>query len=483
MAPELAIVVWGEIGDERAKVAALSEGAQDYVAAELPESAEVLRRSLRFARALVCAERESRRLFDAAPVGMAMVARDGRLMRVNAALCEIVGRSEAELLELGFDEIVARSDQEAVRPTLAALQSGESGSWISEARLARDGGGEVWTQISGSAICGEDGTPEHLVVLISDISAYKQAEAALRLERDHSAAILGAMSEGYALTVDSRILAVNGALCQLTGYTEEELVGAVLPWPFSSQRSSPEDLAQIREHLTGDGEGGGTVVVQLCRKDGSEFEAELTARPARRADGSSLGWVSTIRDVSERRRYEAELEHLATQDPLTGLANHRVFHQRLAEQIAAAIRYNRPLSVAVLDLDHFKQINDRHGHIKGDHVLEEVAERLRTVVRQGELLARVGGEEFAWILPEADIDGAHVASERARRVISATPFDGVGSLTISIGVGSRGTLRDATALYERADQALYVAKRHGRNRTVRWDRVQGGVVASRAADG
>lgn len=206
-------------------------------------------------------------------------------------------------------------------------------------------------------------------------------------------------------------------------------------------------------------------------------------RAALQPDGTPLGWVSTVRDVSERRRYEAELERLATHDPLTGLANHRLFHQRLADEMASAVRHGRPLSVAILDLDHFKAINDRHGHVVGDHTLVAVAQRLSTVVRDGELLARVGGEEFAWILPGADAAGVLAAAERARQVIRDRQMSPIGRLTISIGVATRELIGDATVLFEHADQALYRAKHEGRDRTIAWNPDAVSVVGSGHADG
>ena len=112
------------------------------------------------------------------------------------------------------------------------------------------------------------------------------------------------------------------------------------------------------------------------RKDGTRFDASITSVAARTADGELLGYVSTVRDVSERKRHLAELERLATHDPLTGLPNHRVFHERLRAEAARASRNRQPLSVAILDVDHFKAINDDHGHLVGDSVLRELGQRL-----------------------------------------------------------------------------------------------------------
>jgi diguanylate cyclase (GGDEF)-like protein/PAS domain S-box-containing protein len=159
------------------------------------------------------------------------------------------------------------------------------------------------------------------------------------------------------------------------------------------------------------------------------------------------------------------LSREAATDPLTGLANYRAFHERLGIEVERSSRHGRLLSVAVLDLDHFKQVNDTHGHLIGDRVLAEVAKRLANAVRTGELVARIGGEEFAWLMPEVAQADAYSAAERVRQAIKSTPFDAAGALTMSIGVCSNehaGTTEDLLGF---ADQALYRAKQGGRNLT------------------
>lgn len=301
--------------------------------------------------------------------------------------------------------------------------------------------------------------PGVYVGTVQDVTELRQAERQLRRERDYGAAITSSMHEGFMLTRDSTILEVNPALSLMTGFTRGELLGAHAPYPFWAPEATDEILHQraaIDEH-------GHDFETTYMRKEGTRFDAAITSVAARAADGELLGYVSTIRDVSERKRHLVELERLATHDPLSGLANHRVFHERLRVEVARAVRDRRPLSVAVLDLDHFKEINDRHGHLAGDSVLRELAQRLRESTREGELVARVGGEEFAWLL-NAEGPEALAGVERLREAIIATPFEGVGAVTVSIGIcGLTGT-SDPDELYRGADQALYLAKGQGRNR-------------------
>lgn len=158
---------------------------------------------------------------------------------------------------------------------------------------------------------------------------------------------------------------------------------------------------------------------------------------------------------------------LAATDALTGLANHRTFHERLRAEVERAGRSGRPLSVVVLDIDHFKPVNDRFGHQIGDRLLVEVTRRLDRQVRGGDTLARVGGEEFAWLLPETDGPTAWAVAERARRAVADRPFAMVGRVTVSAGVCDLDSAAGAQDLFRLADIALYRAKHLGRDAVVR----------------
>ncbi|MFP5321338.1 MAG: diguanylate cyclase [Acidimicrobiia bacterium] len=162
----------------------------------------------------------------------------------------------------------------------------------------------------------------------------------------------------------------------------------------------------------------------------------------------------------------AEVERLATRDPLTGLANRRLFDDALQREVARARRTGAPLAVAVIDIDHFKAVNDEHGHQVGDEVLRELADALRGAVRGGELVARYGGEEFVVLAVDATVDDAAVLGERLRaaaRRVSAVP------VTISVGVAGLPAGGDGAAMVADADAALYRAKAAGRDRVARHD--------------
>ena len=163
------------------------------------------------------------------------------------------------------------------------------------------------------------------------------------------------------------------------------------------------------------------------------------------------------------------METMATTDTLTSIPNLRCFRQAIDDEFHRARRYEDPLSLLIIDLDHFKKVNDTYGHPRGDSVLRESAQVLRSIMRKVDMVARYGGEEFVAIMPHTDIKGAKIASERVRAAFEAHHFDGLperGQLTVSVGVTTYSGEEDQSVvqLIERADKALYAAKLGGRNR-------------------
>lgn len=171
----------------------------------------------------------------------------------------------------------------------------------------------------------------------------------------------------------------------------------------------------------------------------------------------------------ETTYYEA-IYRMTIVDGLTEAHNKRYLMDFLDRELARCIRYGRPLSVVIFDLDHFKKINDTHGHLTGDYVLRELSRRVRSRIRREELFARYGGEEFVVVLPEADHKGALEFAEQIRQLVGAQPFSFEGEVfhvTISVGVATRSDdISDALGFLKIADENLYRAKRAGRNRVV-----------------
>jgi diguanylate cyclase (GGDEF)-like protein len=213
------------------------------------------------------------------------------------------------------------------------------------------------------------------------------------------------------------------------------------------------------------------VVVPL-RAEGSTIGA-LSAYARSSARGLTDAEIDEIERLAFRagpalenaRRY-AEARALADLDALTGLHNRRYFHETLAREVARAVRYRRRLALIVIDLDDFKAVNDRVGHLAGDAVLAEAAERLRSVMRSADIACRVGGDEFAVILPESSGTDAELLAGRIARTIAARPIAGAGTLQLSAGVTELHEGDRPEDVFQRADDALYQAKELGKARTI-----------------
>jgi diguanylate cyclase (GGDEF)-like protein len=200
--------------------------------------------------------------------------------------------------------------------------------------------------------------------------------------------------------------------------------------------------------------------------DGRTIERHSTV--LRGAQGNYLGRVWYFRDISDHIAIEAELQRLARHDALTGLFNRRYYDERAAVEFARAARYHTPLAIAEFDIDHFKRINDAYGHAAGDELLKAVCDAARTMIRQTNLFARIGGEEFAVLLTNCPVEGAVIFAERLRGLVAGTAIAIDGrqlSCTISIGIAARRERdRSPEECLQRADAAMYRAKENGRNR-------------------
>jgi diguanylate cyclase (GGDEF)-like protein len=183
-------------------------------------------------------------------------------------------------------------------------------------------------------------------------------------------------------------------------------------------------------------------------------------------DAAVGGLMLRLRDVTERRRLERALEELATTDPLTGVANRRRFDETLRAEAERCLRAGNPLTLMLLDIDHFKSVNDTYGHPVGDAVLKAVAAQCRGAVRDIDLVARVGGEEFAVLLIDVGLHEGRQVADRMRKVIESTQVDiaGLAPLACTVSLGVAEFAGDSQDLMARADAALYRAKAEGRNR-------------------
>lgn len=234
------------------------------------------------------------------------------------------------------------------------------------------------------------------------------------------------------------------------------------------------DSSVSRKHLQIQPSPDGYYAEDLHSTNGTFINDQPITR-ALLKDGDYLRLGSSIFRFLSGGNVEAEyhqvIYRLSIMDALTEVYNKRYLMEFLDRELVRSARHNRPLSVVILDLDHFKSINDQHGHLGGDYTLRELASRIKKTVRKDELFARYGGEEFIIVLPETDTAGAVAFAERVRNLIAETPFEYEGvqfTVTASLGVASchGDPHMTTTRLLQLADEKLYQAKREGRNRVV-----------------
>jgi diguanylate cyclase (GGDEF)-like protein/PAS domain S-box-containing protein len=335
-----------------------------------------------------------------------------------------------------------------------------------------------WFSATFSALKDADEPyPRGFLCVARDVTARKEEEAALarsraeieRLSRRNQL-LLDAAGEGiYGVDAAGDIEFINPSALAMLGLTEAEALGRNSHELFHDRRLDgahyPAEECPLYKTLR-DGERRETEEV-FVRRNGEPFFVHLVTTPVVDA-GRQVGAEVVFLDISARKAMEAELTHLATIDALTGVANRRHFMELAEVELARVQRFEQPAALLMLDLDHFKRVNDTHGHAAGDAVLAAFADTLRGALRKIDHVGRLGGEEFAVLLPGAEREAAVAFAERVRKatlVRTVRAGESAIIVTVSIGVAIlRAADANPDAALARADAALYRAKTSGRNR-------------------
>ena len=271
----------------------------------------------------------------------------------------------------------------------------------------------------------------------------REAEELFRLAFDHAPI-------GMALVApEGHFLRVNGTLCEMLGYSEIDLLSVTFQ-DITHVDDLHADLEYVRAMLAGEIRSY-DMEKRYIRADGSQIWTLLSVSLVRDDAGRPRYFISQIQDIDERKRVQGELEHLANHDPLTGALNRRAWDRELARAIVQAERFDRPFAIALIDLDEFKQLNDTHGHDAGDRALKAATRAWQSQLRGVDLLARVGGDEFAVLLADCDRERVDAVLARLKHAGSYRPG-------CSTGLAVWGHGDDAATLMRRADQALYADK-------------------------
>jgi diguanylate cyclase (GGDEF)-like protein/PAS domain S-box-containing protein len=300
------------------------------------------------------------------------------------------------------------------------------------------------------------------VAVILDVTERRAADRVERPSAGHFEQVFERAPIGTGLmSLDGRWTLVNRALCEITGYTTEELIDRRF-----ADITHPDDVendAEQHAQLLAGVIPAFQIEKRYFNAAGETLSAILSISLVRDGASAPLHFIAQLQDISERKRLEEHLRHLADHDPLTGLRNRRLFEHDLQLQVARSQRYGEQAAVMVVDLDAFKAINDLHGHKVGDDTLKAIATALTRRLRETDLVARLGGDEFAVLLPHADERGTALVADGLSRVIAACSID-LGDVVVhpsgSVGVAmiDQHTVSAEQVLVE-ADRAMYAAKR------------------------
>ena len=340
-------------------------------------------------------------------------------------------------------------------------------SWRGELINKKKNGVVFWENTVITPIYDSNGILTHYAAIKEDVTAQVLAERALRESEEQHRLLFDLETDAIFIirNEDGQILQANKAAVDLYGYTLGELLAKkntdLSFEPESTKKATNTSLPSDQVI---------TIPLRYHRKkDGTVFPVEITAR--------FITWenqfvhIAAMRDITDRKKIEEELVKLSVTDPLTGLANRRYFYIQ-AEHIFNNTNEPNTLAVIMMDIDHFKQVNDRLGHAAGDAILRQLAERLNHVLRSADILARYGGEEFIILLPRTSSNEVELIVNRLWQFVTERPFHFDNKpicVTVSIGVAELNeNIENLDMLIRCADQALYQAKQAGRNQWAIW---------------
>jgi diguanylate cyclase (GGDEF)-like protein/PAS domain S-box-containing protein len=451
-AAELILVAPSADVDEAALAALAAEiGAACDPCGRVSEASSVVERLAESAEQLD----EAVAILDTAcePGGQATV------LHVNGGFTQLFGYGAREIVGQPADRIWGpRTDRDRMAWLRSRITEREAARVV-VVLYAKDGS-PLWTEISSTPV-RHDASTVHHVVTFRDVTTRKQFENALAAEKRKLLTTLAAIADAVvSVLADGRVEFVNAAAERLLGIRPGDAYGAAVADVIRMVDDDARPIDLIADHR-GEDVRRGTGHVRTAHG------IIDVAYVASRIDGNAHGTVVVLRDVTIENRIALRLSFEATHDPLTGLQNRRAFTERLDEAVRGARERGEHHAVGFIDLDRFKVVNDRFGHAVGDRLLHEIARVMGRVVRGGDVLARIGGDEFALLLSNCPLDDARRVAEKLRAAVDNYRIEHEGEvLDVGVSVGlapiEAETISGAEALAE-ADAACYQAKAAGRN--------------------
>jgi diguanylate cyclase (GGDEF)-like protein/PAS domain S-box-containing protein len=373
----------------------------------------------------------------------------------NKAYAAAFGLTETSIIGKTFAEVIGEAAAREVQPSIdRAGRERVAVAYVRE--LAAADGTRRWIEVNVLPHLDAAGEPLGAFVVVTDITGHRRATQALRESEERLAKFMQASAEGIAFHRDGIVTDANPPLCELLGYSLDELRGR-----RAIDFIAPELRAQVQAIL----DGGQELAYEsaVVRKDGLRIPVEFIGRVL--AFGDEKLRMSVVRDLRDRHAAQARIHHLAHHDALTGLPNRMSFMERLGQRVERARAAGQSLALLFVDLDHFKRVNDSLGHLIGDKLLQTVAARISASLRSNDIVARFGGDEFIVLLEEASPDDVAEVAHKLLRAIEV-PVDAEGrDLSVTPSVGIAMFPRDGgtpTELIKNADTAMYIAKSRGR---------------------
>jgi diguanylate cyclase (GGDEF)-like protein/PAS domain S-box-containing protein len=407
----------------------------------------------------------SQALMDCSETGI-FVVKNGRFVYLSRLFEQISGYKSSELLETMAMDLVYADDKEYVRQIVINRLKNQISSPF-EYRSIRKNGDLIWI-LERVVSFNLDGDK---VVLGSffDITDRKRAEKLLQESEAKYKLLTDNSLTGIYINQSGKFVFVNNRFSEIHGYSPADLIGteAIL----LNHLDERDKVRQLGDQIITGNISGTIHEVRRLKKDGTNIWCQMMEQAIEY--GGEKAIMGNVIEVTDRKRMEAAIEHLAYFDPLTDLPNRSLFNDRASLAIGQALRHNHKVAIMVLDLDNFKEVNDSFGHDAGDLLLRKVGKRLKSLIRATDTISRFAGDEFILLFPELKHETE--ANQIARRVLTSLrkPFlFGKSELYISASIGVTIFPDDGKTQYiliKRADEAMYRVKRSGRNNFCRYE--------------